>query len=121
MGKIILILAIAALTACSTGNCRRIQSKNPNAKAKEQSPDRVMVFKYDGSLQCGMGKPIPLSDMQSELKAKKINVHKSKSEHDGLMHIQMCGSPTGQANVFEISKKDLAKAEALGFKAWTKK
>ncbi|MES2962418.1 MAG: hypothetical protein V4760_00915, partial [Bdellovibrionota bacterium] len=35
---------------------------------------------------------------------------------DGLMHIQVCGSPTGQINVYEIPVSALKEAEGKGFK-----
>lgn len=114
------------LGGCSSGNCR----SQKEAQAKEQSPktqvemkseapisDRVQVYKYDGSLQCGMGKAISVADMQKDL--KDIKVYSSVNKTDGLMRIQQCGTPTGTANVYEIEKKDLEAAKKLGFKLWT--
>lgn len=111
---------------CSSGNCR----SQKEAQANEQSPktqvemkseapisDRVQVYKYDGSLQCGMGKAISVADMQKDL--KEIKVYSSVNKTDGLMRIQQCGTPTGTANVYEIEKKDLEAAKKLGFKLWT--
>lgn len=79
--------------------------------------DRIKVYKYDGSLQCGMGKAIAFEVMQKEL--KNIKVYSASNKPDGLMHIQQCGTPTGTANVYEIDKKDLEAAKKLGFKLWT--
>lgn len=78
---------------------------------------RVKVFKYDGSLQCGMGKPIPVSEMQKELAG--ITVYSAENKPDGLMHIQACGTATGRANVYEIDKTALEAAKKKGFKEWT--
>ena len=33
------------------------------------SADTVRVFRYDGSLQCGMGRAVPLDEMAKELKS----------------------------------------------------
>ena len=78
--------------------------------------DRVKIYKYDGSLQCGMGKTIDPEQMKQELKL--IPVYKFESKQDGLMHIQACGTPTGKANVYEIDKIKLSDAKKLGFKEW---
>jgi len=50
--------------------------------------------------------------MRVELAAHDIQVYKS---NDGLMHIQMCGSPTGKTNVFDINVQDVDKAQVIGF------
>ena len=78
--------------------------------------EKIKVFKYDGSLQCGMNKAISVSEMQKELKS--IRIYSSENKADGLMHIQMCGSATGTANVYQIDRKDLSEAKKIGFKEW---
>lgn len=78
--------------------------------------ERIKVYKPDGSLQCGQGKAIPVKDMESELKG--IKVYSSSNQNDGKMRIQLCGSPTGNSNVYEIDRKDLDAALKLGFKEW---
>lgn len=88
-------------------------------KAKDSKPEDfhpVEIFKPDGSLQCGMGQSIPLSNMAQKLKAKGISILKSQRSHDGMMHTQVCGGPTGFVNIFEIYKRDLPQALKLGFK-----
>src|SRR5713226_35028 len=71
------------------------------------SADTVKVFRYDGSLQCGMGQAVPLDEMAKELTAVNIKVLSSeKSVVSGLI-IALCGAPTGRANVYEITKDDL--------------
>ncbi|MBX9765772.1 MAG: hypothetical protein K2X47_00750, partial [Bdellovibrionales bacterium] len=77
------------------------------------------VFKYDGSKQCGMGNPVSAEVMEKELKG--IRVLSRKSENDGMMRTMVCGSATGQANLFEISVSDLKTADSLGFKLWPPK
>lgn len=79
--------------------------------------DRVKVHKADGSLQCGQGKAIPVAEMQKQL--KDIKVFSAVNKNDGMMRIQVCGSPTGNSNVYEIDRKDLDAALKAGFKEWT--
>lgn len=74
----------------------------------------VFVYKPDGSLQCGMGKAIPVEEMEKQLSG--IRVHSRQNRPDGLMHIQVCGSPTGMINVYEIPATALKEAEGRGFK-----
>lgn len=123
-----LITLALVLGACANTNCREMREKSgvvaaPAIKkeldpmAKTASADRVKVSKPDGSLQCQQGKPIPPAEMQKELAG--ITVHASASMNDGLMRIQLCGTPTGTHNVYEIDRKDLEKALKLGFKEWT--
>lgn len=78
--------------------------------------DRVKVFKIDGSLQCGQGDKIPVNAMQKQLEG--IQVFSAENKNDGMMRIQLCGTPTGNCNVYEIDRKDLAAALKLGFKEW---
>ena len=82
--------------------------------SKSTASNTVLVFKADGSLQCGQGKGVAIEEMEKELKG--IKVLSRDKRPDGKMHIQLCGSPTGVINVFEISEKNLKDAEARGFK-----
>jgi hypothetical protein len=124
----VLLTAVAALSACTQGHCRR-KSDAPKpaegvgtdstgaAGANKLNSDRVLVYKYDGSLQCGMGKAVSLDAMAKELSG--IPIHSSVKKKDGLMHIQVCGSITGTANVYEIPAANLKQAEGKGFKKWS--
>lgn len=128
MGKLSLVLAAFFAMSCTQGHCRR-KSDAPGAATPVEAgdisgttgaakaSDRIFVYKYDGSLQCGMGKAIPLETMAKELNG--IPIISSVKKPDGLMHIQVCGSITGQANVFEIPAKYLKAAETKGFKKWS--
>ncbi len=107
----ILAAMVPFLIGCASGHCRNQGKIQPN------SNERIRVYKYDGSLQCGMGEKIPVEIMVKEL--GDIKVYSSVNRPDGLMHIQMCNSPTGSANIYEINKDDLEKAIKLGFKEWT--
>lgn len=76
----------------------------------------VSVYKSDGSLQCQVDNlGIPPTTMQVELMDHDIQIHNAYKTHDGLMHIQLCGTPTDNINVFEISVVDIEKAQTLGF------
>ncbi|MGE3756351.1 MAG: hypothetical protein AB7H97_01270 [Pseudobdellovibrionaceae bacterium] len=109
------IFFISLLTACVSGHCRK--NRDSKGAPVAEKTIRVKVYKYDGTLQCGMGKLIPLDDMKRELGS--IPVHSAENKADGLMHITMCGSITGTANIYEIDKENLEKAKKLGFKEWT--
>lgn len=76
----------------------------------------VQVFKYDGTLQCGMGGEIPLDEMAKELETAGIDVVASRKGTDGLVHINVCGSSTGAINVYVIDRGDLPAAERLGYR-----
>jgi hypothetical protein len=116
----------ALLTACSSGNCRSQMENsaalNPSPEAQAQASaagvtERLKVFKYDGSLQCGMGAGKSVKDMAQELSG--VRIYSSENKPDGLMHIQACSTPTGRANVYEIDKSSLEQAKKKGFKEWT--
>ncbi len=119
-------LVLASL-GCAQGHCRRqveapeaaqpLSSKDLPAHSGAVSPDHVFVYKYDGSLQCGMGKAMSVEVMGKDLQG--IPVVTSLKKSDGLMHIQVCGSITGMANVYEIPAKFEKQAENKGFKKWS--
>jgi hypothetical protein len=123
--KKVTLLTFSLLLGCTSGNCRTQRTEKMDEKAinaasaqATSSPSaKVKVFKYDGSQQCGMGKAIPVAEMQKELSG--ITVHSAENKPDGLMHIQACGTPTGRANVYEIDKTSLEAALKKGFKQWT--
>ncbi len=107
---------LLGVMACTSTHCRQAELDKANVGSKSQVK-KVRVYRYDGTLQCGMGKRIPIEEMQKEL--KDIPVLSSAHLNDGLMRIQLCGSPTGDANVYEIEEVHLEKAKALGFREWT--
>jgi hypothetical protein len=132
-------LLAGTLSGCVTGHCRDLKEAAmkkardeaiasgkapetaipmPPPAAKLEKPfDRVRVFKYDGSLQCNMGEALSVEQMKKDLGA--IKVFSAETLSDGLTRIQVCGSPTGKANVYEISRSELEAAIKLGFKEWT--
>ncbi len=121
------------LNGCVHGYCRKQQSptlaptvadeviaeKMDKSKkpAEPATLTRIMIFKYDGSQQCKPGSGVSVEKMAKELKG--IQIYSSLKKSDGLMHIQVCGSMTGMANVYEISSENLTQAEKLGFKKWS--
>lgn len=80
------------------------------------TPVRVRVYKPDGSRQCEKRTGRTVDSMERELAG--IPVHHREKRSDGLMHIQVCGSPTGMINLYEIDSSNLKKAEERGFKKW---
>ena len=101
-----------------SGDWQRLRRSRPNAMGYGvwvfERP-KVDVFKYDGSLQCSLGREIPLETMAEELKKAGIKVEASRKGHDGLVHISVCGASTGSLNVYTIAGESLSEARALGF------
>lgn len=75
----------------------------------------VWVQKPDGGAQCEPGTGRSLEEAAKELAQAGIRVLNSRKGSDGQMRIQLCGSPTGTQNTFEIPAVDVEKAKALGF------
>ncbi len=96
----------------SAANGSQPAPNNPTAPSNAA----VIVYKEDGSLQCAMGKPVKIDDMEKELKGIPVLGREKKS--DGMMRIQLCGAPTGMMNTFKIPANRLSDAQKLGFKKW---
>jgi hypothetical protein len=132
---LIAIVFFMTATACANGPCRRLRepqlAEGQAVAAKPSTPpvatapagpsgsaggpvSSVFVYKSDGSLQCGTAKGLSLEEMEKQLRG--IPVLSRDKRPDGKMHIQVCGSPTGMINVFEINETSLKEAEARGFK-----
>lgn len=117
-------IVAVVLSSCSTQTCSKEQLVKQNSDASktmaviadQQNMKTVKVYKFDGSKQCENGTGVSAQEMSKELQS--IQIVSFANKHDGLMRIQMCGSPTGQCNVYEIPESDLPKAEQLGFKKW---
>lgn len=86
----------------------------PAATGASNLPARVRVYKPDGSRQCEKGGGKSVEAMERELAG--ITVRAREKRKDGLMHIQVCGSPTGVVNIYEIDSTFLKQAEERGFK-----
>jgi hypothetical protein len=91
--------------------------RSPQASSSSILPEgSIQISKPTGEKQCGNDKPTPLSEVMGQLSKKKIKVYESHTQADGMAHIDLCGAPVGNINIFTISKKDLSKALKLGFK-----
>lgn len=127
--------AILFVTSCANGPCRRLRepqlaegqanaqatastvplaSPTPLPGTSMTTPNSIYVSKPDGSLQCRIGKGLSVEEMEKQLRG--IPVLSKEKRPDGRMHIQVCGSPTGLINVFEILESSLNEAESRGFK-----
>ena len=115
-------LAPAFLLSCASGHCREtvapLKPQGPSVARAEAPRDEgtEWVYKYDGSLQCSQGHQSSLDQTAQQLEGVKI--YSQEKRTDTLMRVQVCGQPTGRANVYEISKQDLQRALDLGFKVW---
>lgn len=87
-------------------------SAGSNTGAAE--PNLVRIYKLDGSRQCEKKPGVAIDIMERELAG--IAVHSRDKRKDGLMHVQVCGSPSGMINVYEIEMPFLKQAEQRGFK-----
>ena len=118
MAKVIATLSfLLVIAGCANHPCREIPNKEPladnlpaagsggapPAEKANASPgtSTVLVYKSDGSLQCGQAKGLSPDEMQKK-ELKGVTIVSKRKQSDGLMHIQVCGTPTGKINVFEI-------------------
>lgn len=79
-------------------------------------PDAVWVSRADGSVQCQPKSGKTLESSKEALERMGVKVLDARSESDGMMHMQVCGSPTGKIHRVQILRKDLSKAKKAGFK-----
>ena len=93
----------------------RMHCAQPKTGSTNPSTVTVTVYKPDGTLQCNQGHEISLSKMQKELTDAGIKVLSSSKDTDGKIHPQVCGTPTGAVNAYQIAVADTAKALKLGF------
>lgn len=96
----LLLCSICLFTACEDNNDKE---------------GTVLVFKYQGSVQCAPDSGIAVEDMLLELTDANINVHCSSEASDGNVIITLCGADTGVVNVYEIPISSITMAENLGF------
>lgn len=127
-GGLLFGLILLNSTACQTGHCRHYDDGRqvmPIHGSSSVSPassglitsdsSHVLVFKSDASVQCRPGSGVTPEQMEnSELRG--ILVHRRLKSGDGKMRMTLCDQPTGQINVFEISKDQLIEAENRNFK-----
>ena len=88
------------------------------ASSAESAAASVWVLRPDGSQSCGEKEGQAIEDARPELERAGVAVLDQWHGSDGLMHILVCGAPSGQVNAFQIRAGDLSKAQAapLGFR-----
>lgn len=121
------------MIACTNSNCKRKTDRQSFDELTKDIPEFqkqkaektglgmgstvwITVYKADGSLQCGQGKPIDIKEMEKDFTKSNIKVRSRVKKNDGLMRIQACGTPTGMINAYEIQKSNIEKAIELGYK-----
>ena len=72
-----------------------------------QSVSSVYVYKLDGTKQCETDPGITLVTMEQDLISAGVKVISRRRGFDGREGIALCGAPTGQINIYEISSSDL--------------
>lgn len=128
MEKLILALAFLSLAACTHGQCNNVPQRDKaaaesaiiNSSGKAEDTVTVQVYKETGEKQCGQQAGSHIDKVKEILIKNKITVLDAKTQDDGMMHIQVCGAPTGQIHVFSIPKASAKRALGLGFKAFNR-
>jgi hypothetical protein len=108
--------ARSGLAKAALSSAPEDKSRGLSAGADTNAPLRSRVYKPDGSRQCEKRGGNSVELVERELAG--IPVYQREKRSDGLMHIQVCGSPTGMINIYEIDSSNLKKAEERGFKKW---
>ena len=75
----------------------------------------VRVYKDDEVIACQNASSISLKTHGKLLIDENIELHCSQKGDDGMSYTESCGSNTGSINIFTLHKKDLHRAESLGF------
>jgi hypothetical protein len=78
--------------------------------------DSLFVYKLDGTNHCETDNGVDVVAMKHELTDAGITVISMRKGFDGREGIAVCGSPTGQINIYEISAPHLKMAQKIGFK-----
>lgn len=119
------IVFVSLLFGCSTAQCRKptqIDKEAGNTAVPEKllaGPGRTLVAKKDGSKQCqGVDASTAKTPEAMKAELKDIKVFEMAKQQDGMMRIALCGSPTGNYNVYEIAEEDFKKASKYGFIRW---
>jgi len=81
----------------------------------KQAVSSVYVYKLDGTKQCEKDPGIKLAKMEQDLISAGVKVVSRRKGYDGREGIALCGAPTGQINIYEISSSDLPVAIGQDF------
>ena len=90
-------------------------SKTAASQSAQSTTEKIWISKPDGSKQCGMAKGLDSKSGAAELTKLGITVFQSRKSQDGLMHMAMCGSATGDTIELQIPKSQLDIAERNGY------
>jgi len=112
----VMILGIlATISSCAHSETKMTKEKSMTSTGAS-SGKKIWIYKEDGTVQCEGEKGRPLEQDQKSVEKAGIKIFASKKTTDGKMRIQMCGSPTGNVNAFEILASQEAAAKKLGFR-----
>lgn len=86
--------------------------------------ETTWVYKADGTLQCGLGREIPLEVMQKELETVVGKPLRAEKRIACEMLPTVCGAPTGHVNAYELTAEQAyvlfrGIVGPMGFKPWT--
>jgi len=110
----VLLLLSFGLAACASAEQQ--PEKKWDVKVTKSGEEKVWVAKLDGSIQCEENPKALTPDVATQqLKKAGVMVFQSRSGHDGMMRVAVCGADTGNTVEVEIAKADLPKARAHGF------
>lgn len=76
----------------------------------------LFVYNFDGTNHCESHTGVDLIAMGHQLTDTGITVISMRKGFDGREGIAVCGSPTGQINIYEIPAADLQAVLSIGFK-----
>jgi len=79
------------------------------------SGSTVFIYKLDGTRHCMPDTEASTDEMALELSAAGMAILSSRKGYDGREGVALCGEPTGQINIYEISGSDLGAALGMGF------
>ncbi|WP_416190303.1 hypothetical protein ACM67B_04360 [Neisseria sp. CCUG17229] len=81
---------------------------------RSSQTERILVYKSDGSRQCGSGSGVSVQEMLRELDGIKVYTARADVLH-GVVFPAVCGGGTPNINVYMIDEKNLNKAQQRGF------
>ena len=76
----------------------------------------LFVYQSSGTMHCEPNSGIDLSTMGQRLIAVGIEVISMRLGFDGREGVAICGSPTGEINIYEIPASKINSALKIGFK-----
>ncbi len=113
--KSLWIVAVIFMAACASAEQK--PDKKWEVKVTTKGEPKVWVSKLDGSKQCEPDSAqITPEGAAKSMKGLGILVYQFRSGNDGMMRTAVCGAGTGNTVDLEISQKDLAKAQAQGYR-----